>query len=146
VVTLLATFDLVKECSLLVHGSSKFSEMLWFLMKGENAKAKQRRVDANGPIHSPDHSASEFELLKRLNAMREGQNGTSSLQVTRPDRLGNAASSDGLIIVNILGLLANDLVSSIVKSFTILNNLCLILDYVLHSFTYYSLKQHLQLE
>jgi hypothetical protein len=114
VITLLATFDLVKECSLLVHGASKFSEMLWFMMLGENAEAKQRRVDANVQIYSTNHSSSQFELTKLLNAMRERPNATSSIQ-THSDILGND-TTDGLIIVNILGLLANDLVSAIFQS------------------------------
>lgn len=113
VITLLATFDLVKECSLLVHGASKFSEMLWFMMKGANNEASQRRVDANKEIYSNNHSASEFELNKRLNAMRQRTNNTDSSEVARISNLDNNAttSPEGLIIVNILGLLANDLVS-----------------------------------
>ena len=117
VITLLATFDLVKECSLLVHGQSKFSEMLWFMM-AENKDAMQRRVDQNTEIYSTNNNASEFELLQRLNAMRRGPSDTKSIASTN---VGSSTSSivntTGLIIVNILGLLANDLVSTYELSF-----------------------------
>ena len=111
VITLLSTFDLVKECSLLVHGSSKFSEMLWHIMSAANDKAKQRRVDSRKEVFSANHSRSEFELLKRLNAMRQGEsNSSSSKELSTLAATSNATS--GLIVVNVLGLLANDLVSS----------------------------------
>lgn len=111
VITLLSTFDLVKECSLLVHGSSKFSEMLWHIMSAANDKAKQRRVDSRKEVFSANHSRSEFELLKWLNAMRQGESNSSSSKEL-PTLAAATNATSGLIVVNVLGLLANDLVSS----------------------------------
>ena len=140
VITLLATFDLVQECSLLIHGSSKFSEMLWYMMLGSNRKAKQRRVDANADIYSKNHSASEFELMKRLNDMRSGPKNTHSDEI---DLTNNAtASTDGVIIVNILGLLANDLVSILGESIVQFSNGTSLFD----SLQPNSSKPHLLLE
>ncbi|KAL7487548.1 hypothetical protein ACHAW6_013127 [Cyclotella cf. meneghiniana] len=114
VITLLATFDLVKECSLLVHGVSKFSDMLWFMMSSARPDAKQRRVHDNENPFSASHGASEFKLMKKLNEMRAGpESHNSSLEIRADPHKGifsnTTANREGLIIVNILGLLANDL-------------------------------------
>lgn len=116
VITLLATFDLVKECSFLVHGYSKFSEMLWFMM-AENKDAMQRRVDDKVDIFSNNNNASEFELVKRLNAMRRDPNNTElTSAASGGNTVGPIVNTTGLIIVNVLGLLANDLVSRLIST------------------------------
>jgi hypothetical protein len=93
---------------------SKISEMLWFMMSATRRDAEQRRVDVNQRAFSDSHSASEFMLMKKLNEMRTGPNShNSSLEIRdgpHKSIFGNTtANREGLIIVNILGLLANDL-------------------------------------
>eukprot|EP00804_Cyclotella_cryptica_P014251 CCRYP_005665-RA/>CCRYP_005665-RA protein AED:0.17 eAED:0.17 QI:292/1/1/1/0.83/0.71/7/853/877 len=116
VITLLATFELVQECSMLIHGSSKFSEMLWFMMSSAREDAKQRRVDANeNDVFSDAHMSSELQLMKKLNELREGRmsHNVSSLEIRGGpyERVSEntTLNREGLIIVNMLGLLANDL-------------------------------------
>jgi hypothetical protein len=110
VITLLSTFDLVQECSLLVHGTSKFSDVLWYMMKSKRGDdAKRRIVDADVEVYSIENGASELELMTTLNTMR-GDNSTSSGGIS--NKMLTNSTTKGLIVVNILGLLANDLVSS----------------------------------
>ncbi|KAL9185302.1 hypothetical protein ACHAXT_003079 [Thalassiosira profunda] len=147
VTTLLATFDLVQECSAMVHGASSFAELVHqhMLFSKKHNRIERYRVD-KGRIHAEKHEGSEEDLQKSLERMRQ-MNGTV-LDVTRseeksgdvvnaklvsatkkkgaarrekrrekrakklPANQTHCSDSDdrgGLIVVNILGLLANDL-------------------------------------
>ena len=84
------------------------------MMSSARRDAKRLRVDVNENAFSASHSASEFKLMKKLNEMRPGpKSHNSSLEIRdgpyKSIFSNTTANREGLIIVNILGLLANDL-------------------------------------
>ena len=83
VIVLLATFELAQECSTIVHGHSNFAEYIWqhMSLSDQQHNLERFRVDEGEgrKIRDPSHNASEAEIEKMLESMR--QNRTTSSQI-----------------------------------------------------------------
>jgi hypothetical protein len=71
-IVIMATFELVQDCSSLVHGFSGFSDYIWTHMAANagNRSVKRLRVDDQKQVFNNNHSQSEEELAKLLDERR----------------------------------------------------------------------------
>ena len=120
-IVLMATFELVQDCSSLVAGHSGLADYLWTHMAANagNKSVKRYRVDDQKEVFNEDNLHSEERLAKMLNEKRVNEKSAISKTqaatslpndvVEDEDCVNQPHSYDGLIVVNMLGLLANDL-------------------------------------
>ncbi|KAK1738447.1 hypothetical protein QTG54_011116 [Skeletonema marinoi] len=123
-IVLMATFELAQDCSSFVHGHSGLSDYIWTHMAANagNKRVTRLRVDDRKEVFNEKYLHSEEELAKLLDEKRAIKGGikptkieTVETAVTSSTDLDDScthqsdSSGGGVIIVNLLGLLANNL-------------------------------------
>jgi hypothetical protein len=84
VVTILATFDLVQDCSALVWGASNYACYIWEHMMRQSPKRdslKQFRVDEGTDVYNKAYNTSEIELNAFLEEVRKKKTQATNLSI-----------------------------------------------------------------
>ena len=75
VVTILATFDLARECTTLVHGHSNYADYLWahMLESSRRDELTRFRVDNGTNVFDRAYNVTEAQLHALLEEMRQNK-------------------------------------------------------------------------